>query len=582
MRTDRELVEASRRGEHAAFGELVSRYQRVVGAVSYSSTGDRSISEDVAQDTFVAAWQTLDRLRDAVALRPWLCGIARNLGRKARKRARPDKRVELDGEVAGDGTPFDDAASAEVEHIVARALQRVPEASREVLVLYYQENQSVREVAQILGISEDAVMQRLARGRRYLADHLTDVVERSLSGGRRRRDLVAAVLASIAAISIPSRVDASTGKGSTMLKLSLAASAIVGVGAVAYLSRPKPHAVVATKPPPPLLHYGRADAHPQLPAPRTLLAPVARAAISADLALLPEDSEIVLGLDVAQLRTSDVWQRFVAPKLADDAGLREVNRTCGIDPVGDIVSVVVGVKGIKADGISGTLVVHGLDKTRTLNCLTTHTIDGLTFADGVATITHDQRSTGFTFVNDKTLVVVFGPDAVSKESVLHAATGGRHLDASPAFADLYAQIHSEDSLWLVVAPPRALLADTNDAFAHAYPGEHLDLSAVYGSIDVTNDVVLDMRLRLASPTQVAFVVSQMRTQLEGPAAQLAISSFVDAVDVTADGNDVRINAAATSTQLAALTALAPVTEEEHESEDDEAPGIKVDIEVTKR
>ena len=72
-KTDAELVEASRRGERDAFGLLVTRYQDVVCAVSYSSTGDWSLSEDVAQDTFVAAWRQLGQLREIVRLRPWLC-----------------------------------------------------------------------------------------------------------------------------------------------------------------------------------------------------------------------------------------------------------------------------------------------------------------------------------------------------------------------------------------------------------------------------------------------------------------------------------------------------------------------------
>ena len=85
-RTDAELVEASRRGEREAFGHLVTRYQDLVCAVSYSSTGNWALSEDVAQDTFIAAWRQLGQLREVDRLRAWLCGIARNLARKARKR----------------------------------------------------------------------------------------------------------------------------------------------------------------------------------------------------------------------------------------------------------------------------------------------------------------------------------------------------------------------------------------------------------------------------------------------------------------------------------------------------------------
>lgn len=57
--TDGELLEASKRGERAAFGELVVRYQGLVCAVSLSGTRDRVLAEDVAREAFVAAWHNL-------------------------------------------------------------------------------------------------------------------------------------------------------------------------------------------------------------------------------------------------------------------------------------------------------------------------------------------------------------------------------------------------------------------------------------------------------------------------------------------------------------------------------------------
>jgi DNA-directed RNA polymerase specialized sigma24 family protein len=63
-RSDAELLEASRRGERDAFAALIERYQGVVCAVSYSRTGDRALSEDVAQDTFIAAWRQLGQIRE--------------------------------------------------------------------------------------------------------------------------------------------------------------------------------------------------------------------------------------------------------------------------------------------------------------------------------------------------------------------------------------------------------------------------------------------------------------------------------------------------------------------------------------
>lgn len=232
--TDSELVLASRRGETAAFGALIERYQGVVCAVTYSRTGDRSLSEDVAQDTFIAAWRQLDRLRDAVKLRSWLCGIARNLARKARRKS--DRETGLEGELVAAGTPFTAVADAEAERIVRDSLARVPETYREVLVLFYGEGLTTREIADALELSEAAVQQRLSRGRQYLADGVNDLVERALRGAARRRNLVAAVLAALPML--PSPVEAApTSSGGHMFKLALAAAVgLTAAGTTAYVA----------------------------------------------------------------------------------------------------------------------------------------------------------------------------------------------------------------------------------------------------------------------------------------------------------------------------------------------------------
>jgi RNA polymerase sigma factor (sigma-70 family) len=226
-RTDTELVEASRRGERDAFGQLVNRYQDVVCAVSYSSTGNWALSEDVAQDTFIAAWRQLGQLRETNRLRAWLCGIARNLARKARMRTSREDAGEdaIDAAQAPGANPFDATAQAEVDRVVREALARIPDAYRETLVLYYCEGRSIREVASALGVGEDAAMQRLSRGRRYLADGVTELIERSLRGTRGRTDLRPAVLAALPHVDpIPSP------RGSIMWKTIIAALVIAAAG----------------------------------------------------------------------------------------------------------------------------------------------------------------------------------------------------------------------------------------------------------------------------------------------------------------------------------------------------------------
>jgi RNA polymerase sigma factor (sigma-70 family) len=232
--SDTELVDASRKGDRAAFGEVIARYQRTVCAVGYSATNDRALGEDVAQDTFVAAFHQLDQLRDVSRLREWLCGIARNLARRARRvRAREDEIDDAQPDPAA--TPFDAATERERDSVVAAALARMPETYREPLVLYYVEQRSAPVVAAALGISTDAVHQRLSRGRQLMASEVADVVERTLQQRRSRRNLVAAVLAALPLAVIPARANATNATGgSSMSKFGIAAALAAALGGAGY------------------------------------------------------------------------------------------------------------------------------------------------------------------------------------------------------------------------------------------------------------------------------------------------------------------------------------------------------------
>lgn len=234
--TDAELLEASKRGEHAAFGSIVERYQDVVCAVSYSRTRDQALSEDVAQETFLAAWRQLHQLREPGRLRSWLCGIASKLAAKARKRGARETFAEV--EVVAHENPFDAVSDAQAERVVGEALERVPATYRDVMVLYYREQRSIRDVARALDISEAAALQRLARGRQYLADGVTSLVEKSLRG-MPRKSLVAGVLAALPT-TVPSRADASTHGGNMFLKIAIAVTALGAAGTTAYVIHDRP------------------------------------------------------------------------------------------------------------------------------------------------------------------------------------------------------------------------------------------------------------------------------------------------------------------------------------------------------
>ena len=225
---DLELIDASRRGDTAAFAQIIERYHPAVYAVAFSGLRDRALADDITQDTFVAAWGRLGELRDTRKLPAWLCGIARNRARDARKRLRRETIGEPD-DVVDPTTPYDVLSEAESERLVAAALGQVPDVYREPLVLYYYEERSVEDVARSLGISPATTNKRLSRGRQFLAERVEMIVERGLNRRALRPALAASVLAIIGVTLPASHVDASPAvpKGSsTMHKLAIAATVL--------------------------------------------------------------------------------------------------------------------------------------------------------------------------------------------------------------------------------------------------------------------------------------------------------------------------------------------------------------------
>lgn len=183
---DASLVAASLQGNREAFGSIVRRYQSLICALAYNATGNLSQSEDLAQETFLAAWRQLPGLREPAKLRPWLCRIARNLSCDLLKREgrEPVGAAESLDSVAEshaiEPTPMERTMSREEEAILWRSIEQLPEGCREPLILFYREHRSISSVAEALDLSEDAVKQRLSRGRKLLADQVMAFVEGAL------------------------------------------------------------------------------------------------------------------------------------------------------------------------------------------------------------------------------------------------------------------------------------------------------------------------------------------------------------------------------------------------------------------
>jgi RNA polymerase sigma factor (sigma-70 family) len=235
---DAELVRGARAGDKRAFVEIVARHQAMLCGVALGILGDFTASEDAAQEAFLAAWKKIRDLREPERLRPWLAQIARNtaLGHLRQRRG----HNELDDALTiADGSPAPDelAASDEEAALVRESLAKMPESYRLPLILFYREGQSVHAVAETLGISEDAVKQRLARGREMLRERMSGLVETVLTRTRPTAVFTMMVAAAIGALAAPAAI------ASTVF----AASATAGGAAATGSSTPLLTAMNTTK-----------------------------------------------------------------------------------------------------------------------------------------------------------------------------------------------------------------------------------------------------------------------------------------------------------------------------------------------
>ena len=234
---DPDLVAASLRGDRDGFGIIVARYQSLVCALTYSATGDLALSEDLAQETFVTAWKRLRDLREPEKLRPWLCGIARNLANNVRRRRTrgPLEEVAEFGkeEVSPEPTPAQETIAREEATLLWESLEKISETYREPMVLYYREQKSVKQVAELLDLSEETARQRLSRGRKLLHAHVLDLVASVLERSTPGRALTIGILAALPFYGATSTATAATltaagGSGLKAAGLVGIATAILG------------------------------------------------------------------------------------------------------------------------------------------------------------------------------------------------------------------------------------------------------------------------------------------------------------------------------------------------------------------
>jgi RNA polymerase sigma-70 factor, ECF subfamily len=184
--TDAELVQRSLQGDRRSFGVLVSRHQESVFAMISRLIREQNEVEDVAQECFIRAFRALGSFRGDSKFTTWLYRIVHNTcltrrEQQAKKQAREvsiyvddDEGEETTMSLADEDAllPDEILEASDVRERLLRHLKELPEHYRSVLVLYYYEQRSYQEIAEILDAPMNTVKVHILRAKKQLKKRL--------------------------------------------------------------------------------------------------------------------------------------------------------------------------------------------------------------------------------------------------------------------------------------------------------------------------------------------------------------------------------------------------------------------------
>lgn len=165
-RSEIHLIEAATGGDIESFGELCRRYYPAMAAVAYAVLNDHQLAEDAAQESFARALVRIKSLKEGGKFAPWVAAICRNVAKdmvaaKARHISTEDiSQVD------------NDESLDENDRMIRRAIEQLPESTKDLIVLRYYDGLSYEQISSVLGISKTSINGRLTRAKRKMAVYL--------------------------------------------------------------------------------------------------------------------------------------------------------------------------------------------------------------------------------------------------------------------------------------------------------------------------------------------------------------------------------------------------------------------------
>ncbi len=190
---DVRLVEAVLAGDKSAFDILVGKYQKSVHALAWQKTGDFHDAQDIAQETFLRAYQKLSTLKNSSRFPHWLYQIANRCSVNWLRKHKPEKQSQslehthiAELEESDYARYVSEQRETEVtEHhreVVKKLLEELSEKERIVITLFYLGDMTTKEISKFLRVSEETIRVRLHRARKRLKEENELLIQKVLGG----------------------------------------------------------------------------------------------------------------------------------------------------------------------------------------------------------------------------------------------------------------------------------------------------------------------------------------------------------------------------------------------------------------
>ena len=263
------------------------------------------------------------------------------------------------------------------------------------------------------------------------------------------------------------------------------------------------------------------------------------------LAFIPKDSDVVIGADLARLRSSPLWGSQIEPVITNNGGekLSKVRTSCGFDPLTAVTHVTFGTRKIN-DNAEGTIVVRGVEPRGAIDCVE-RLIKGQeqVTRDGDTLVLSEQGDPFQVALSPlgRSAVLAVAANGANRAATMSRAQSGTPLRSSPAFVELFSKLEPNAAMWFI--------ANGASPTLKSIAGMGINPRFIDGTVMVSDRYVAVLRVTFATPDE-----AQNLAKLSN-SVSAQVRAMVESFDVRADGPVARFDIVVTSAQAQTILGM---------------------------